>query len=231
MVQRLSSSSASRLPEDPLDTPLCGADAATEAQHAEVCAALARLKTLDLAGLRIRYRQLTRKTVPETVPKWFLLRLVAYRLQERAFGGLNAATRKALDDVARALAADESTRKCGAPRPVVPRVPGIPSRRFQSGTVLVREHAGTLHRVTVKDYGFSWNGGAYRSLSEVARAITGTVWNGPAFFGLKEKSGRRRGVSADKSAGDDVAPAGGGRGSRGGSATKGGHGPAEGGAA
>lgn len=230
MVQRPSSSSASRLPEDLLDASPSGASAATEAQYAEMCAELARLKTLDLAGLRIRYRQLTRKTVPEAVPRWLLLRLVAYRLQERAFGGLDAVTRKALDDVARALAADESARKHGARRPVVPRVPGIPSRRFRSGTVLVREHAGILHHVTVTDDGFSWNGGAYRSLSEVARAITGTVWNGPAFFGLKEKAGRRHGVSANKSAGDDGALAGGSRGRGRGSAPKGEHG-AEGGAA
>jgi hypothetical protein len=163
-----------------------------------VRAELDRLKTLDLGDLRIRYRQLTRKTAPDTVPKWLLLRLVAYRLQERAFGDLDATSRKALDGVARALAAADRARKHGTPRPVVPAVPGIPTRRFQPGTVLVREHGGALHSVTVMDDGFFWNGALYRSLSEVARAITGTVWNGHVFFGLKEKTRRRRGTPADE---------------------------------
>lgn len=200
MDQRLSSPPSSRLSADRLEPDLADAEVQTEALHAEVGAELDRLRTLDLGGLRIRYRQLTRKTVAETVPKWLLLRLVAHRLQVGAFGDLDAATLKALDGVARALAAADRARECGKPRPVVPSVPGIPTRRFRTGTVLVREHAGTLHRVTVTEDGFAWNGGAYRSLSEVARAITGTVWNGPAFFGLKEKVERSRAVSANSPA-------------------------------
>jgi hypothetical protein len=56
------------------------------------------------------------------------------------------------------------------------------------GTLLVREWDGVLHRVMALDEGFAWNGTSYRSLSEVARAITGTRWNGPRFFGLREVS-------------------------------------------
>ena len=57
---------------------------------------------------------------------------------------------------------------------------------LKPGTILAREHGGVLHRVIVKEGGFSWNDTSYKSLSEVARAITGTNWNGPRFFGLRE---------------------------------------------
>ena len=60
-------------------------------------------------------------------------------------------------------------------------------RSLKPGTELVREHAGTLHRVIVVKDGFAWKGATYRSLSEVARAITGTNWNGPRFFGLRDR--------------------------------------------
>ena len=78
-----------------------------------------------------------------------------------------------------------------------PRVPPVPNRRsFKAGTILVREHAGVLHRVITMEQGFAWNGTTYRSLSEVAQAITGTNWNGPRFFGLRAKRS-----SADPNAG------------------------------
>jgi Protein of unknown function (DUF2924) len=68
-------------------------------------------------------------------------------------------------------------------------IPPLPERRsLKPGTELVREHAGALHRVVVLADGFAWNGARYRSLSEVARAITGTNWNGPRFFGLRDKA-------------------------------------------
>ena len=60
--------------------------------------------------------------------------------------------------------------------------------RLQVGTLLAREHAGVLHRVTVVEGGFAWNGTVYPSLSEIARAITGTNWNGPRFFGLRDRT-------------------------------------------
>ena len=70
-----------------------------------------------------------------------------------------------------------------------PPVPPVPDRRgLKPGTILVREHAGVLHRVVVMENGFAWEGKTFRSLSEAAQAITGTNWNGPRFFGLRSKS-------------------------------------------
>ena len=66
--------------------------------------------------------------------------------------------------------------------PVSARCEGV------TGTILVREHAGVLHRVVVMENGFAWEGKTFRSLSEAAQAITGTNWNGPRFFGLRSKS-------------------------------------------
>jgi len=64
-------------------------------------------------------------------------------------------------------------------------------RGTKSGTLLVREWEGVLHRVMVLEQGFAWNGQTYDSLSKVARAITGTNWNGPRFFGLRDRAGQR----------------------------------------
>ncbi|MFN7321876.1 MAG: DUF2924 domain-containing protein [Methylobacterium sp.] len=76
--------------------------------------------------------------------------------------------------------------------------PPPPLARFKPGTVLMREHAGEMHKVTVLDVGYGWNGLTYRSLSEVARAITGTSWNGPRFFGLRDAKSRQQIVRAEK---------------------------------
>jgi len=79
-------------------------------------------------------------------------------------------------------------------KPASALVPPVPAKRsLKPGTILAREHDRVLDRVVVTEGGFAWNGAAYRSLSEVARAITGTNWNGPLFFGLcaKPKPERR----------------------------------------
>ena len=108
------------------------------------------------------------------------MRALSYKLQADALGDLDRDTARALDRMAGQ----------GAGAEVMP-VPG--TRSAQRGTVLVREWQGTLHSVMVMEDGYAWNCVTYRSLSEVARAITGTRWNGPRFFGLratKEKTGR-----------------------------------------
>ena len=87
-------------------------------------------------------------------------------------GDLDTASVRALDRLAKA-GSDRS-----APLPQASSV--------RPGTLLVREWDGVLHRVMALEQGFAWNGTSYRSLSEVARAITGTRWNGPRFFGLRE---------------------------------------------
>jgi hypothetical protein len=102
----------------------------------------------------------------------FLIRAIAYRLQERAFGGLQPLTRRLLARVAAETAAGSSPKK--------PQ-----TRKAQTGTILIREWQGNAHRVSILDDGVSFNGKRYRSLSEVAREITGSRWSGPRFFGLR----------------------------------------------
>ncbi len=104
--------------------------------------------------------------------------ILAYRLQEKALGGLKPSTAKRL----RALAEEPMNGKKSADSPML---------RPKSGTRFVREWQGQLHEVSVLDTGLEYNGHTYRSLSEIAREITGTRWSGPAFFGLRKREARR----------------------------------------
>jgi hypothetical protein len=166
---------------------------------------LEHLTRLSLDDLRLRYRQLTRKAAPIQLSKWLLLRITAYRLQAKAFGDLGQEAVALLDQVAREQgrvrsSSNESVEGADAGQhsriPLIPPPP--PLARFKPGTVLMREHAGEMHKVTVLDVGYGWNGLTYRSLSEVARAITGTSWNGPRFFGLRDAKSRRQTAQTEK---------------------------------
>ena len=148
---------------------------------------IARLGDLDLDALRLRWRKLFRASAPPHLTRHLLLRIIAYRIQANAYGDLDRATLRFLDKIAR----EREARRASGDKParrLVPSIPPVPERRsLKPGTELVREHAGTLHRVVVVADGFAWNGAPYRSLSEVARAITGTNWNGSRFFGLRDR--------------------------------------------
>ena len=139
-------------------------------------AELDALPALELDALRLRWRRLTRRPAPPSLRRDLLARCLAYEMQVRAYGGLSRETARLLDrlateaDPAKLLA----SRDTGRPSP---------------GTQLVREHAGQVHRVTVTAAGYLWNGATYASLSPIAQAITGTRWNGPRFFGLRERTG------------------------------------------
>lgn len=127
---------------------------------------LTELEALAKAELKERWARLTSRAVPE-VSEAMLRLAVAYELQSKVLGGLSRKTKQRLDQVAAA-----KTR----------------TRDARPGMRLVREFGGKLHTVTVSDGGqIIWNDREWRSLSEVARAITGTRWSGPAFFGLKER--------------------------------------------
>ena len=146
-------------------------------QTAAVENEIAHLRGLDLAGLRARWRGLTGRAAPPHLSKTLLLRVLAYRVQAAAFGDLDQATTRLLDRIAEEARAG---RRIDVP---------VPDRvGLRPGTVLVREWEGTPHRVMVMEQGFAWNGAPYASLSEVARAITGTPWNGPRFFGLRDRA-------------------------------------------
>jgi Protein of unknown function (DUF2924) len=132
---------------------------------------IAGLSKARIANLRERWINLYGKQPPGGLGRSFLIRAIAYRLQEQAFGGLKPSTRRLLARVAEEAAG--SSRK----RP--------PVRKAETGTILVRQWQGNAHRVTVLGDGVSFNGKRYRSLSEVAREITGSRWSGPRFFGLR----------------------------------------------
>jgi DUF2924 family protein len=126
---------------------------------------------------RSRLRDLWQKEVGEKPPGSFgreLLALgIAYVRQERRYGGLRKSSAREIDRLFRRTLAD-------------PVGEGRAPAMGRPGSILVREWQGTTHRVTVVADGFLWNGGSHSSLSGIARAITGTKWNGPRFFGLRE---------------------------------------------
>lgn len=130
-------------------------------------AEISRIRSLDKDDLRILWLKTFKAPAPQMLPKDLLGRAIAYHLQEKAYGGLDTATTRLLERHARG---DMST---------------IPQRHLKSGTVLVRDYQGKRHTVTVAKNGFLWNETAYPSLSAVAKAITGTKWNGHRFFGLR----------------------------------------------
>ena len=149
----------------------------------EVSQELAGLAELDLEALRRRWRRLTGRRAPEHIAKQLLIRMIGYRIQANAFGNLDGQSIKLL----RRIAEQQTKGKAGIGVPTLESL-NVTSRGAKSlapGTVIGREHGGTMHHVMVLAEGFAWNGGTYRSLSEIAFAITGTRWNGPRFFGIK----------------------------------------------
>ena len=145
-----------------------------ERDAAELGEEIAHLRDLDLETLRLRWRNRFGRNAPADLPRYLLVRLFAYRLQAEASGDLDASIVEALDRIARG---DRSEPRGGSIPPAEPRT-------LRPGTLITRECNGVLQRVMVLEDGFAWNGVTYQSLSQVARAITGTRWSGPAFFGL-----------------------------------------------
>jgi hypothetical protein len=156
---------------------------------------ISRLSALDLTGLRVAWRNTFAKTAPAHLPKHLLVRIIAYRIQANAYGDLDRKVALMLDRLVR--------QRAGTDGESMERIQT--SRTLKPGTMLTRESAGELHRVTVLENGYAWNGGIYRSLSEVAHAITGTRWNGRRFFGLNKKGSserRSRWGAADATSGE-----------------------------
>ncbi len=145
---------------------------------ADVLARLAELKTAGIAELKAQWRELF-GAEPPPYNRPFLESRLAYRIQELAYGGLKPET------VARLEALGE---QLDGGNPVLRRIRG--DDKPAAGTRLVREHQGVEHTVTVLRDGYEWQGRPYRSLSAIARAVTGTRWNGWAFFGLQSRRGR-----------------------------------------
>jgi len=138
-------------------------------------AELDRIAALSLHEARTLWREMTQQNAPKALSRDLLARMLAYRVQEQRLGRLGRGTRKLLDRLVK-----------GGAEPV---------RHLKVGTVMVREHQGTLHEVMVVPGGFSWQDKTYPSLSTIAQAITGTTWNGPRFFGLRGKSATEAAVA------------------------------------
>jgi hypothetical protein len=143
---------------------------------------IAHLRGLDLSGLRARWQSIFGRPAPTHLARHLLFAVIAYRLQADRFGDLDHATRQVLDQTV----AKETKPAMSA------RLTSFDQKRTEltPGTVLVREWDRQSQRVMVMADGFAWNGQTYDSLSKVAFAITGTKWNGPRFFGLRDKEDR-----------------------------------------
>jgi len=127
-----------------------------------------RVRSLGLDELRTLWRTALRSSPPPALTKDLMARFICWHIQEQALGGHDRDTAKLLDSLARG-------DKPGADGP----------RRLKPGTVLVREYQGERHTVTIVPGGYLWREATYTSLSMIARAITGTAWSGPRFFGLR----------------------------------------------
>jgi Protein of unknown function (DUF2924) len=145
--------------------------AAQSVSSEAVAAEISRLSSLPLKELKAAWSAEFRREVPKGMWRDLLLRTLAWRLQEKAFGGHDRATLKLLEEYGKNKPGDQ---RC---------------QRLKTGTVLIRDFEGVRYTVTIMPGGFIWQEKAYASLSVIARIITGTNWNGPRFFGLRE--GRR----------------------------------------
>lgn len=148
--------------------------AAAQTASAETMAAeISRLAGLPIVELRAAWRAEFRQEPPKSLWRELLLRTLAWRLQEKAFGGHDKTTAKLLEEYGRGKEANQL------------------HRRLKSGAVLVREFEDIRHTVTIVADGYVWQEKTYASLTAIARVITGTNWNGPRFFGLRVGAARK----------------------------------------
>ena len=133
---------------------------------------IVELSRAPIDQLRQRWRTVFRREPPSAFGPDLLRRSIAQKIQEQRYGGLAASVQRQLDRFVKAIA-DKPSGRIELPK------------RIKSGAVLVRTWKEMSHRVTVLDDGFALEGRTYSSLSEIAREITGTRWNGPRFFGLR----------------------------------------------
>jgi hypothetical protein len=144
---------------------------------ASVLSIVAGLEGHDLNGLRRQWRAHLGGEPPLHLPRWLLMRVLAYQLQADAFGGLDKSIHRMF----------RSNKEEGIAVPFDRRAPqtrdGV---GLKAGALLVREWKGQLERVMILEDGFAWNGQTFGSLSQIAKAMTGTNWNGHRFFGLRQ---------------------------------------------
>jgi DUF2924 family protein len=153
--------------------------------HAALEAEIGRLPELSLLELRVRWKTLFGHPAPKSLRRNFLARAVAYQMQVEAYGGLSVATKRRLREIAHAVRNGDANAMLG-------------SGRIKPGTQMIRQWQNTTHTVTALADGFEWNGRTYKSLSAVANAITGTNWNGFAFFGIKRAPSGNKNASGPR---------------------------------
>jgi hypothetical protein len=148
---------------------------------------IAHLRRLDFKGLRSRWQSVFQRLPPDHLPRHLLFAIIAYRIQADRLGDLDHETKQVLD---RTVSTETSAAATA-------RLVSFDQKRTElmPGTMLVREWDRHSQRVMVMADGFAWNGKTYDSLSKVAHAITGTKWNGPRFFGLRDKEDRPAAVA------------------------------------
>jgi hypothetical protein len=144
---------------------------------------LADLPSLSKTAIRELWKRLFSTPPPPQLRRRLMIPILAYRLQEQAFGPLRAASRGRLCQLARAFENNSDAA-----------VSSIPSIR--TGTRLVRQWGDQVHLVNVENNGYEYQGARYQSLSEIARLITGTHWSGPLFFGIKSDQTKRKSKEA-----------------------------------
>ena len=149
-----------------------------EGASASVAKELEALPDLPLNVLKARWHELYGMLPPARLGRGLIAKAVAYKIQERALGGLKPAVRRHLIQAAEEVATG--------------RTPSAPPIVIKPGTRLLREWQGVTHEVIVLEDGVQYRGKMWASLSAVAREITGTRWSGPLFFGLKGRRDDRR---------------------------------------
>lgn len=139
-------------------------------RHFDVSKRLKDLVNLERDTLVQEWTKINKRPPPLNLSRGFLLRAIAYQIQEADLGGI----KKSVHERLRKIAAGTNTAECA-------------SSQINPGTRLLREWHGVTHEVVIEERGARYQGKVYRSLSEVAQVITGTKWSGPVFFGLKKR--------------------------------------------
>lgn len=159
-------------------------------QDGQMAIEIGTLAGFDLNELRARWLKVTGRPCPKAFRTGMLRRALAYEMQVATFGGLSSALKRQLRDLAKAAREDRFDEALG-------------TTHLKPGTMLMRVWEGKTETVMVTRDGYVWAGERYTSLSAIAKAITGTSWNGWTFFGVKRPSGRNKNAARIGAAGAD----------------------------
>lgn len=162
----------------------------TPVREEQIATEIDALADLDLVELRARWLKVTARPAPKAFRTEMLRRALAYEIQVAAFGGLPSSLKRQLRELAKAAREDRFDEALG-------------TTHLKPGTMLIRVWEGKTENVMVTRDGYVWAGERYTSLSAIAKAITGTSWNGWTFFGVKRPSGRNKNASKGRSSKTD----------------------------